>query len=182
MWCRTPAIDGAASQAKARLVTDLIEDALEEYSYDAKLAGLVYTVYSDVKGIYLYVSGYNDKLAVLLEEVLATVRNFEVKDERFAIVKERLVRSYRNWELSAPKRQIVNYMTWLTVDGGSSIEKIGAELPAVTVETIRSFKQELLSQMHMEFLVHGNFCKEDALKLTDLASSMLNARILPPQQ
>ncbi|KAK4220418.1 hypothetical protein QBC38DRAFT_346366, partial [Podospora fimiseda] len=60
MGCRTPAINGAASQAKARLVTELIEDALEEYSNDAVLTGLEYTVYSDIKGIYLYVSGYND--------------------------------------------------------------------------------------------------------------------------
>ncbi|KAK4169407.1 ubiquitin carboxyl-terminal hydrolase [Cladorrhinum sp. PSN259] len=180
--CRTPVINGAASRAKARLVTELIKDALEEYSYDAELAGLEYTVYTDARGLYLDVSGYNDKLAVLLEQVLATVRDLEVKDERFAIIKERLVRGYDNWELSAPWHQVGNYLTWLTIDGGSAVEEIAAELPAMTPETIRSFKRELLAQMHLEVFVHGNFYKEDALKLTDLASSMLKPRILPPQQ
>ncbi|KAK3987921.1 ubiquitin carboxyl-terminal hydrolase [Cladorrhinum sp. PSN332] len=180
--CRTPVIDGAASRAKARLVTELIKDALEEYSYDAELAGLEYTVYTDARGLYIDVSGYNDKLAVLLEQLLATVRDLEVRDDRFAIVKERLVRGYENWELSAPWHQIGNYLTWLTIDGGSVVEEISAELPAITAEVVRSFKRELLAQMHMEVFVHGNFYKEDALKLTDLASSMLKPRILPPQQ
>ncbi|KAK4230885.1 UCH-domain-containing protein [Podospora fimiseda] len=179
---RTPVIDGAAGRAKSRLVTELIKDALEEYSYDAELAGLEYTVYSDTKGFYMDVSGYNDKLAVLFEQVLVTVRDLEVKDDRFAIVKERLVRGFENWELQAPWHQIGSFLNWLTADGGSVTEEISAELLALTVETIRSFKQEMLAQMHMEVFVHGNFYKEDALKLTDLASSVLKPRVFPPQQ
>lgn len=180
--CRTPAINGAASRAKARLVTELIKDALEEYSYDAELAGLEYTVFTDARGLYLDVSGYNDKLAVLLEQVLATVRDLEVRDDRFAIIKERLIRGFQNWELSAPWHQTNSYMTWLTVDGNNVVEEIAAELPAMTADVIRSFKRELLAQMHFEVFVHGNFYKEDALKLTNLVESTLKPRILPQQQ
>lgn len=65
--CRSPvATASVASLVKSRLFTDLVNDALEEYSYDAKLAGLMYTVTLDSRGVYIGVSGYNDKLPVLL--------------------------------------------------------------------------------------------------------------------
>ncbi|EXA31090.1 insulysin [Fusarium oxysporum f. sp. pisi HDV247] len=49
------------NNVKARLFSDLVRDALEMYSYDAELAGLQYKVSLDSRGMFLDVSGYNDK-------------------------------------------------------------------------------------------------------------------------
>ncbi|KAK4190445.1 UCH-domain-containing protein [Podospora australis] len=179
---RTPATASAANRAAGRLFSDLVKDALEEYSYDAELAGLEYTVLSESRGMYVEVSGYNDKLAGLLEQVLVTVRDLEVRDDRFAIIKERTIRAFRNWELSAPWTQIGDYMSWLTLDNFNAVMDIAEELPATTPDTIRAFKKNFLAQMHMEVLVHGNFYKEDALKLTDMIESTFKPRVLPPSQ
>jgi insulysin len=172
----------AAGRVKSRLFTDLIKDALEEYSYDAELAGLEYTVTLDSRGLYIEVSGYNDKLAVLLQHVLITTRDLEIRDDRFAIIKERISRGYRNWELAAPWTQIGDYMSWLTTDHGYVVEELEAELPHITADALRVFQKEMLAQMHMEVLVHGNIYKEDALKLTDMIESTLKPRVLPQAQ
>jgi insulysin len=181
--CRSPiATASAAGRVKSRLFTDLIKDALEEYSYDAELAGLEYTVTLDSRGIYIEVSGYNDKLPVLLQHVLITTRDLDIRDDRFAIIKERITRGYRNWELSAPWTQIGDYMSWLTIDQGYVVEELEAELPHITPDALRVFQKELLAQMHMEVLVHGNIYKEDALRLTDMIESTLKPRVLPQPQ
>ncbi|KAL2188482.1 LuxS/MPP-like metallohydrolase [Thermothelomyces heterothallicus CBS 203.75] len=181
--CRSPvATASAAGRVKSRLFTDLVKDALEEFSYDAELAGLEYTVTLDSRGLYIEVSGYNDKLAVLLQHVLVTTRDLEIRDDRFAIIKERISRGYRNWELSAPWTQIGDYMSWLTVDQGYVVEELEAELPYITADALRVFHKELLSQMHMEILVHGNVYREDALRLTDMVESTLKPRALPEAQ
>ncbi|KAK4204491.1 UCH-domain-containing protein [Triangularia verruculosa] len=180
--CRTPITSLASMRAAGRLFTDLIKDALEEYSYDAELAGVEYTVICEERGMYVEVSGYNDKLSVLLEQVLVTMRDLDIRDDRFAIIKERTIRSYRNWELSAPWTQIGGYMSWLTTDHYNTILDIAEELPAVTADAVRSFKRDFLAQMHMEVLVHGNFYKEDALKLTDMIERTIKPRPLPPSQ
>lgn len=181
--CRSPvATASAANQVKSRLFTDLVKDALEEYSYNAALAGLSYTVSTDSRGLYVEVCGYNDKLAVLLQHVLCTIRDLEIRDDRFAIIKERVSRGFRNWELSSPWSQIGDYMTWLTKDDDYTVEELGAELPHITADALRVFQKELLAQMHMEILVHGNLYKEDALKLTDMVESTLKPRVLPKQQ
>lgn len=181
--CKSPMIYASAENSvKARLFADLIRDALEEYSYDAELAGLQYNVSLDSRGLFIEVSGYNDKLPVLLEQVLITMRDLDIRDDRFDIIKERLTRGYRNWELQQPFTQISEYTSWLITEHDHVVEELSAELPAVTVNDVRNFRKELLSQLHMELYAHGNFYKEDALKLTDMIESTLMPRVLPRNQ
>lgn len=181
--CRNPNIYASAENAvKAKLFTDLVRDALEEYSYDAELAGLQYSVALDGKGIFLDLSGYNDKLAVLLQQVLVTIRDIEIKDERFEIVKERLLRGYNNWELQQPFHQVSEYTTWLNSERDYVVEEYLAELPSITAEDVRQFKKQMLSQLRIDAYVHGNVYKEDALKLTDMVEATLKPRILPQAQ
>jgi insulysin len=181
--CKSPiAFASAENSVKARLYTDLIRDALEEYSYDAELAGLQYSVAMDQRGLFVEVSGYNDKLSVLLQQVLKTMRDLEIKPDRFEIVKERLTRGYRNWELQQPFHQVSDYTVWLTAETEHIVEELEAELPAITCEAVRDFQKQLLSQMHLEVYVHGNLYKEDALRLTDMVESTLRPRTLPRSQ
>ncbi|KAA8563848.1 hypothetical protein EYC84_011863 [Monilinia fructicola] len=127
-------------------------------------------------------SGYNDKLPVLLEKVLTTMRDLEVKQDRFEIIKERLTRGLKNWDFQQPYNQVGDYMRWLSSEKGYINEQYLAELPHVTVDDIQQFYPHLLRQMHIETFVHGNLYKEDALKLADLTESILKPRVLPQTQ
>jgi insulysin len=172
----------AENSLKARLYTDIVRDALEEYSYDAELAGLDYSVSAHSMGLEIAVSGYNDKLSVLLEKVLVTMRDLEVKQDRFAIIKERLLRGLKNWDFQQPYSQVGDFTRWLTSEKGYINEQILAELHHLTAADIQQFFPHLLRQMHIETFVHGNLYKEDALKLGDLIESTLKPRALPQTQ
>lgn len=181
--CRNPLPSATAENSlKARLYTDVVRDALEEYSYDAELAGLDYSVSSHSMGIEIAVSGYNDKLPVLLEKVLVTMRDLEIKPERFEIIKERLLRGLKNWDFQQPYNQVGDYTRWLNSEKGYINEQVLAELPHLTAADIQQFYPHLLQQMHIETFVHGNLYKEDALKLSNLIESTLKPRILPQTQ
>ena len=71
-----------------RLYTALVTDALVEYSYDATLAGLSYSIDASLLGFYVTASGYNDKLHVLLRDVLEKAKSLEVRAERLEVMKE----------------------------------------------------------------------------------------------
>lgn len=81
--------------AMAQLYHALVQDALNEYAYDAEVSGLDYSVSTQSIGIDLSLSGYNDKMAVLLEKVLVCMRDLEIRSDRFEIIKERLMRYYK---------------------------------------------------------------------------------------
>ncbi|KAJ8105069.1 hypothetical protein ONZ43_g7572 [Nemania bipapillata] len=132
------------NSVKTKFFTDLVRDALEEYSYDAELAGLQYNVNLDSRGLLVEVSGYNDKLAVLLEQVLITMRDLVVKEDRFEIIKERLTRGYKNCELQQPFTQIGDYVSWLTSEHDYVVEQLSVELPSITAEDVRSFHKQII--------------------------------------
>lgn len=63
-----------------------MKDSLNEYSYDADLAGLSYSFEQQGDGILLNADGYNDKLAVLLEVVVKRMKELKVDKKRFDII------------------------------------------------------------------------------------------------
>lgn len=181
--CRNPLPNATAENSlKARLYTDIVRDALEEYSYDAELAGLEYSVSGHSTGMEVIVSGYNDKQSVLLEKVLLTMRDLVIKQDRFEIIKERLLRGLKNWDFQQPYNQVGEYTRWLNSDKAFISEQILAELPHLTAADVQEFFPHLLRQMHVEAFVHGNLYKEDALKLSNLIESTLKPRALPKAQ
>lgn len=166
----------------SQLYADVVRDALEEYSYDAELAGLDYSITSNSMGIKIDVSGYNDKLPVLLEKVLITMRDVEVKEARFEIIKERYVRGLKNWDFQQPYNQVGAFTRWLNSEKGYVNEQLLVELEHLTAADIQQFYPQLLHQMHIETFAHGNLYKEDALNLSDLIESTLKPRSLPQTQ
>jgi insulysin len=160
----------------------LVDDSLVEYAYDAELAGLGYSLERTSNAFQIMVSGYNDKLHVLLEKLLVTMRDFEVKDDRFDIIKERVARNYSNAEYQDPFRQINRYTQWLLKDRMYLSFELAEELPSITAEDVRSFIPQLLRQMHVEVLAHGNMYKEDALRVADMVEKTLRPRPLPQSQ
>ncbi len=72
----------------SRLYTDLVNDALTEFAYDADLAGLTYGFSNSTTGLYVSLNGYNDKLAILVQNVLHKARGLKVKPDRLAVMKE----------------------------------------------------------------------------------------------
>ncbi|KAF9699478.1 hypothetical protein EKO04_002692 [Ascochyta lentis] len=165
-----------------RLYVDLVEDNLAEYAYDAEIAGLSYGLVESTQGFILELNGFNDKMLVLLKKVLLAVRDLEVKQERFNVAKEKAMRAYKNFDYRDPSRQISAFSRMLMRERAWAPFQILGELPEVTVEDIRLFKSQLLRQMHIEILVHGNFCERDALGIAQVVGSILRPRQLPENQ
>ena len=71
----------------ANLYVDLLKDSLNEYSYMAELAGLKYTVNASNYGLNVSVSGFSDKMDVLLETVVERIATLKIDPQWFAILK-----------------------------------------------------------------------------------------------
>jgi insulysin len=74
----------------SRLYCELFQDSITEEIYDAKLAGLKYSLEHGAKSISVHVRGYNDKLPMFLKKMLKMMKDFTVRGERFAIIKEQV--------------------------------------------------------------------------------------------
>ena len=73
-----------------RLFTELVQHTLSEFSYDADLAGLQYSFSAHTLGIYMALSGYNDKLHVLAKDIFKKARNLVIKQDELQIMKDQV--------------------------------------------------------------------------------------------
>lgn len=93
----SPLVDSSALTAvQTRLFTELVRDSLQEYAYDAELAGLSYNFDQQADGILLSADGYDDKLPLLIEVIVRRMKEYKVDEKRFAIVVD-MVRRFSSW-------------------------------------------------------------------------------------
>ncbi|GKT61114.1 A-pheromone processing metallopeptidase Ste23 [Colletotrichum tofieldiae] len=179
-FCNPVTYSTAKNAVKARLLVDLVEDALQSQSHYAAFAGLRYSLWRDATGMCLNLYGYNDKLVAYLEQILIKIKHLEIIDERFNMVQNRLALQYSNWELRQPFLQVSDYTTCLNSQCDYTIEELLVELPDLTAESIREYKEELFSKTYITAYFLGNLSKENVWKVTDMVNVVL-APCHPPQ-
>jgi len=72
------------------MYVEVVNDALTEFAYDADLAGLSYNFVPHTTGLYVTVNGYNDKVAVLVQDVLDKIKGLVVDPQRLEVMKEQV--------------------------------------------------------------------------------------------
>ena len=77
-----------------RLYTDIVNDSLTEFAYDADLAGLSYNLVPHANGLFIMMSGYNDKMSVLAQHILEKVKGLVVDPQRLSVIKEQVTFSF----------------------------------------------------------------------------------------
>ncbi|EYU18739.1 hypothetical protein ABFS82_10G164400 [Erythranthe guttata] len=150
------------SEVLTEIFTRLLMDYLNEYAYDAQIAGLYYGITNTDFGFQVTVVGYNHKLKILLETVIQQIAKFEVKPERFAVIKELVTKEYQNLKFQQPYQQamyncslVLQDQTWPWTD---ELEI----LPHLDVENLAKFYPLMLSRTFLECYVAGNLEPKEA--------------------
>lgn len=82
------AYSDVVSCVKTRIYSEMIKDALSEYSYYAELAGFHFNFQNTVDGLLLSVSGFNEKMGLLLETIVKKFKASDLNESQFARIKE----------------------------------------------------------------------------------------------
>eukprot|EP01100_Stratorugosa_tubuloviscum_P005628 TRINITY_DN250_c0_g1_i1.p1 TRINITY_DN250_c0_g1~~TRINITY_DN250_c0_g1_i1.p1 ORF type:complete len:1068 (-),score=379.42 TRINITY_DN250_c0_g1_i1:64-2979(-) len=161
------------------LFKKLCSDALNEYSYYADIAGLSYSLTSELTGIHIYIQGYNEKLSLLLLQIVEKIKNLRVNAERFKILKEKLMRTLKNtlkgqaWEQS---RYV--YGMSVAIPRWQVEEKINA-LERVTLEQLQDYSSRLFEEGFIEGLSHGNMVQADIENIATQVENILFFNSIP---
>ncbi|KAG8745619.1 Insulinase (Peptidase M16) [Ceratobasidium sp. 414] len=160
----------------SRLFADLVKDELAEFTYDAELAGMKYSIINDGGSVVVISEGYNDKLPVLLQHVLEKVKSIVITQDRVTVVAEQLSQEIENFYLDQPYSLSDYYAMYFLRETSWTPKEKRVELDYVTVEDIQQHAQAILSRTHITTLVHGNVDAEQALQINKSVEAILNAR------
>uniref|UniRef100_A0A673G1H8 Insulin-degrading enzyme n=1 Tax=Sinocyclocheilus rhinocerous TaxID=307959 RepID=A0A673G1H8_9TELE len=151
----------------------LLKDDLREYTYAARLAGLVYGIASGMNAILLSVKGYNDKQHILLKKIIEKMASFEIDEKRFDIIKEAYMRSLNNFRAEQPHQHAMYYLRLLMTEVAWTKDELRDALDDVTFSRLKAFIPQLLSRLHIEALLHGNITKQSALGMMQMLEDTL---------
>ncbi len=167
------------------LLVKTVKEVLNDVSYYADCAGLYYDINVSKGGIELSISGYNDKLPVLLSNVLAEIKRVGepgyVSEDMFNRVKSKLSRDYYNYLYWQPYYHcIISTATCLESPRWTYVDKYYA-LSKITLNTLVTMVPLLLSTVHVEVLGQGNMVTNEFRLLLEKVVSELGASPLPLQ-
>ncbi|KAH9309723.1 hypothetical protein KI387_037634, partial [Taxus chinensis] len=160
------------------LYVNLLRDALNETIYQANVAKLETRISIVGDSLELKISGFNEKLPTLLSKILKFSASFTPAVDRFEVVKEDMERNYRNTNMKPLKHSAYLRLQVLREHFWHVDDKLSCLL-SLSLSDLATFIPELLSQLYIEGLCHGNLSEDEAKTITNIFKNTFSALVLP---
>ena len=162
-----------AARVNARLLTELVADDLGPMRDQLSNASLQTLFAPHSEGLLLQISGYDDKQDEVLTALTQTIADFEIDPERFVIMRDDLVRTWRNTTRERSISQANSALSELMGPTNYTHEDGIAHLQDLTAEDLQTWLDGLRQAVSLQVFVHGNHTAEEATGLARIAATNL---------
>ncbi|KAJ3666562.1 hypothetical protein Zmor_001999 [Zophobas morio] len=163
------------------LYMSLMQISLAEEGYPAQVAHLSYSFRTHDKGIVIGVSGYNQKLYVLIELIANHLLTFKknLTQEMFNAMKDKLIKYYYNRLLKPSGLAKELRLTILIANYQSLMDKFMVA-STITFEDIQTFADEFIKTLYIKALVQGNVSRNYAINIISSLVATLQCQPINP--
>ncbi len=159
---------------KTKLYIELFLDSINESTYHAQVAGLNYHCYTTQVGVNLILSGFNEKIPLLLKLLLDKFNHTNITSKRFDIIKHQLVRNWSNAQKNKPISQLHNLMLGILQPNTPPYEVLVNALKPLKLSDFHHFTKHVLFKNNITLFVHGNWQESDAIALAHQVKKQLH--------
>ena len=159
-----------------------VKESLNETTYAAGEAGLRLDFGASLEGVQLGIDGYDASAPRLLDEVLAGLRDCPLSAQRFAALKDRLLRELSGFDradaylaLQESRRRVVREFYYRP----DEMLPVAREL---TLAQVQAFAHSLYARGKIEALSYGNLGAEEAVATARRAAAVLRLKPVPQAQ
>lgn len=155
------------ASAVSQLLVALLNDSLNSKAYPARLVGFSQSVSSSRRGIQINTGGFNDKQEQLLALILTQLALAEYSEERFSALKQQLIKEWRNSNINAPSRILMQKLSEAIYLNAWSDKELMQAAQTINLDDIVTFSQQLITSSKSTMLVYGNFSKTSAISMAE---------------
>lgn len=167
---------------KSRLFSMCLLDYLNEYLYDALLAGLNFSLSFNTRGIEIIFSGFNDKMLVFMENIFQQVSQFQANEKTFNRMKTLIQQELDNWKIQQPYSHASYYLNLATETLQFPIEELRSSLVDISTISLNSFLTNILQESFGEGLVIGNTIESQVMTMASLFDKYFQFKALPQEK
>ena len=179
----TPKVYRSAKNLElAKLYEAMMQEGLNELVYPIQIAGLSYGLSIEKKGVLLSLGGYSERIGDLIKLVTKNLKEVKVDEQKFANIKEAMIRGLKNKKLGQAYSRggYYNYLMLLQ-EQYTDEEKLRA-LTRITLSDVKAFAQTLYEQVYITGMVHGNWSDDKARQSVDILLTALGSKPLPENE
>jgi len=132
--------NSVAQRAVSKLFVEMIYDELIETTFQAEMGGIGYELFGHARGLSLHLGGFTGRQAYLVELLYNTITSPRLKLERFAEIKQQMLRNLRNRDQVAPLTKLFNSLSCLIQPANICIEKQIALMAQVNHDKLLEFR------------------------------------------
>ena len=166
----------------AKLYEAMMQEGLNELVYPIQMAGLSYGLSIQKKGVLLSLGGYSERIGDLIKLVTKNLKEVKVDEQKFANIKEAMIRGLKNRKLGQAYSR-GGYYNWLMLlqDQYTDEEKLSALSP-ITLNDVKAYAKTLYGKVYITGMIHGNWSDKEALESVDILLSALGSKPLPENE
>ena len=166
----------------AKLYEAMMQEGLNELMYPIQMAGLSYGLSIQKKGVLLSLGGYSERIGDLIKLVTKNLKEVKVDEQKFANIKEAMIRGFKNRKLGQAYSR-AGYYNWLTLlqDQYTDEEKLSALNP-ISLNDVKAYAKTLYDKVYITGMIHGNWSDKEALESVDILLSALGSKPLPENE
>ncbi|XP_040574889.2 nardilysin [Lepeophtheirus salmonis] len=157
------------------LMVNSIVHLMVEDTYAADLAQMHFEFFSSERGIVLKINGLNDKLGLLLSEIVKHLKALEdeLTPEKFEAVKEQTTSSYFNYFIK-PTKAARDLRLSLLQNVFYGVQLRHSIIDSVDIIKVKNFASLFKKQIYIQGLVQGNVTLDDAKGYFNIAKTVFN--------
>ncbi len=166
-------VNSVKNNVKLRVCIEMLKEKVNETTYQALIAGLNFNLYTTQNGAGLVLSGFTEKLPLLLELLLEAFKNRTFDSKQFSIIKHQLLRAWNNTKHNKPVNQLHHLLSSILQPHVPSYEALIKALEPLEVTELADFVLDFLSQIHINLFVYGNWQEKEAKALKEKVKKAL---------
>lgn len=168
--------------ALLRFFIEILLDQLNEYTYQAEIAGLNYNIYAHQGGFTLQLSGFSSKLYNLLELILKHRTSVHTGENRFNAIQQQLLRHWHNQDKGKPVAQLFSQLTSLLQPNNPPTHALLPFLEQATPDMLPDYVRRLFKAVHLEILAQGDITEDEVRQIVGLLDHHLTPNSLPSKE
>ncbi len=168
----------ASANARNLVLTELfvrlVNNQLNKHIYPAYLADLNYSLYRHGRGISIRIDGFEDKQTELLRLITSALSNPRFDQQKFSIIKAKLIRELENRSKDSPSNQVINELyRLLLMPYWTEAERL-EQIATITLGDVEKFSAQLFKKVKVSVLSHGDVSLEESVVRSNLVAKFLS--------
>ena len=161
------------------LYTRALQESVNEWQYPILTAGLNLTIARNNRGISIDLSGYSDKLPLLLSAIGPRLQDLTIDNVAFAALKSDLKRDLANRAYAHGYRQVSAMGNVILNLNTIPYTAYQGMVEAVTLAEVRTYSEELFKQVAFAGIAYGNLDQAVLTQRLNDFMTQLHAETLP---